>query len=123
MKPAPLTPPKKLLLREIIKFDLEQVKPEQDKIFQSQGIPPAKEPPDRVKTLYNNAEKLFYTLAEPVGIISGISIEEFAKMYARQFEGLKMLLLQNLDDANLKIDPSVFGVQGKGAPEETIIEG
>jgi glyoxylase-like metal-dependent hydrolase (beta-lactamase superfamily II) len=36
---------------------------------------------------------------------------------------LKTMLLQNLDDTHLKIDPGVFGTPGKETGEETIIEG
>jgi hypothetical protein len=36
---------------------------------------------------------------------------------------LKTMLLQNLDDTHLRIDPGVFGTPGKETGEETIIEG
>ncbi len=36
---------------------------------------------------------------------------------------LRTMLVQSMDDVHLKIDPAVFGSFGKGAAEETIVEG
>ena len=68
-------------MRQIIDISLDQIKPDPTGVFQSQGIPPGTTPPEKVKELYDSAEKLFFKLASPVGIMADISIEEFAIIY------------------------------------------
>lgn len=68
-------------MRQIIDISLDRIKPDPSGVFQSQGIPPGTTPPEKVKELYDSAEKLFFELAAPVSIIADISIEEFSKIY------------------------------------------
>jgi len=68
-------------MRQVIDITIDRIKPDPSGVFQSQGIPPGTTPPEKVKELYDSAEKLFFKLAAPVGISADISIEEFAKIY------------------------------------------
>ncbi len=68
-------------MREIIEIPIEQIRPDPTGVFQTQGIPPGTQPPQRVRELYDSAEKLFYKLAAPVGIIADIPMEDFARIY------------------------------------------
>ena len=71
------TPPE----RQIVDIALEQIKPDPTGVFQTQGIPTGTIPPPRVLALYHEAETVFYHLAAPKGIISGIPVAEFAGIY------------------------------------------
>ncbi len=68
-------------MKKTIKISIDQIKPDPTGVLQAQGIPSGTPPPDRVKALYDSAEKLFLQLAEPIGIISDISIAEFTGVY------------------------------------------
>jgi len=68
--------------REIINISLAEIEPVRTPIFQSQGIPPGNKPSRVVYDLYDEGVELFLKLAEPVTIISEISIREFAAIYA-----------------------------------------
>jgi hypothetical protein len=68
-------------MKQIVQISIDQIKPDPTGVFQSQGIPPGTSPPERVKELYNSAEKLFFELAVPIGFMAGISIEKFARVY------------------------------------------
>ncbi len=68
-------------MKKIVNISIDQIKPNPTGVLQTQGIPSGTPPPERVKALYDSAEKLFYKLAEPIGIISDISIVEFTGIY------------------------------------------
>lgn len=68
-------------MRESIKISVEEVKPDQPSILETQGIPPGKELTGQVKTLLKEAEDLFLDLSRPRAVISDISIPEFEKVY------------------------------------------
>jgi hypothetical protein len=68
-------------VKKIVNISIDQIKPDPTGVLQTQGIPPGTSPPERVKALYDSAEKLFLKLAGPIGIISEISIAEFTRIY------------------------------------------
>jgi len=71
-------------MRVIIEISINEIKPERLDVFTSQGIPPQEEPPEEVETLFQRAMDLFRKLSQPKGILSDISISEFAVVYGGQ---------------------------------------
>jgi hypothetical protein len=67
--------------RHILNISVDQIKPDSNGVFQSQGIPPGTSPSLQVKELYDSVEQIFLNLAEPMGIIADISQKEFARIY------------------------------------------
>lgn len=65
----------------MIQIQLPEIAPDITGVLATQGIPPGTPPPDRVKALYDDAEKIFTNLALPAGIMADIGIEEFAEIY------------------------------------------
>jgi hypothetical protein len=68
-------------MQRIVNISIDKIKPDPAGVFALQGIPAGTRPPDRVKDLYDSAEALFYKMAAPIGIMAGISIDEFAGIY------------------------------------------
>jgi hypothetical protein len=68
-------------MKQIIDIPVESISPDADAVFQAQGIPAGAQPSERVKDLYDSAEKLFEKLAAPAGIMADIAIEEFKNVY------------------------------------------
>jgi len=76
-------------MREIINFSVQDIKPNRDAILKNRGTPPSTESLEKVDTLLKVAMDLFYTLAVPVGIISGVSISEFEVIYCGEGQNEK----------------------------------
>jgi hypothetical protein len=70
-----------ILERQVIKPPLEQIEPEPASIFRRQGIPDGVAVPERVRKLYDDAETIFYRHAAPMGIVAGITHDDFAAVY------------------------------------------
>ncbi len=70
-----------LVNREIFKFTTEEIAPQRSEIFKAQGMQPEIEPSLMVLHLYDAAEKLFFELARPIGVMAGISIPRFSRIY------------------------------------------
>lgn len=68
-------------MKEIIEISVNDVKPDRDDVLKTQGIPPGNEPPEKVQKLFKRAMDLFLEFAQPMGIISNISIPEFEAVY------------------------------------------
>ena len=68
-------------MREIIKISTNQVKTGWEDMLKTQGIPTDNELSDKVQTLLQRATDLFLEFSQPKGIISDISVTEFAKVY------------------------------------------
>jgi hypothetical protein len=68
-------------MRETIDIRTDEIKPERDKIFATQGIAAGSKIPEEVETLLQEATDLFMGSSEPKGVISGISVSEFAAVY------------------------------------------
>lgn len=68
-------------MKRIVNISIDKIKPDPAGVFELQGIPAGTQPPDRVKVLYDSAEALFYKMAAPIGIMTDISIDEFADIY------------------------------------------
>lgn len=69
-------------MNSVIKISVEQIKPNRTGVLQAQGIPSNVSPSPRVKVLYESAEKLFFNLAAPIGILSDISVDMFRGIYS-----------------------------------------
>lgn len=68
-------------MREIIDIPIDEIKPERDKVFATQGIAAGSKMPDEVEKLFRRAVDLLLGSSEPKGVISGISTSEFAAVY------------------------------------------
>lgn len=68
-------------MRKIIEVTASEVEPERDDVLRLQGIPPGNEPSEEVKVLLLKTVDLFLKFSQPKGIISDISIPEFAIVY------------------------------------------
>ncbi len=69
-------------MREIIEISVNDVKPDRDDVLKMQGIPPGNSLSEKVETLLKRAMDLFLEFAQPVAIVSDISIPEFAEVYS-----------------------------------------
>jgi len=68
-------------MRKIIEIPANDIKPCRDDVLKIQGFPPGNEPPEKVEALSKKATDLFVEFSQPKGIISDISIPEFAVVY------------------------------------------
>ena len=82
--------------REIIRISTAAIEPVRRQIFQSQGIPPGNKPSDVVYDLYEEGVELFLKLADPVAVISEISIREFAAIYSGEGKNEKDTPLEHI---------------------------
>jgi Vitamin B12 dependent methionine synthase, activation domain len=69
-------------MKQTINIPIDKIKPNATGVFRLQGVPDGKEPSQRVKQLYIDAEKLFFELVEPKGILTEISISQFSEVYS-----------------------------------------
>ncbi|NIN00198.1 MAG: hypothetical protein GTO24_19615 [candidate division Zixibacteria bacterium] len=68
-------------MRTIIEIPADEVKAESEDVLRLQSIPPEKEPSEEMKMLLLKTVDLFLKFSRPKGIISDISIPEFAIVY------------------------------------------
>lgn len=68
-------------MKQSVDIPIDHIRPLPRGVFQLQGIPLGKQPPERVMNLYRKAADLFMELAEPRGIMKKISIEGFKDVY------------------------------------------
>ncbi len=68
-------------MREIIQISIDAIEPDIDDVLSMQGIPSGRKPSDNTLTLFQKSMELFRTYAQPIGIISEISIPEFEVVY------------------------------------------
>ena len=68
-------------MRRIIKISRNETVPSQTDTFLLQGIPQHIRPPQKIVSLFGEAESIFREHAEPAGIVTDISKSEFTKVY------------------------------------------
>lgn len=68
-------------MKEILRFLIDDIKPDRTSIFNNQGAPPIQEPSKKINELFEQAVDIFRQFAEPIGIISEISIARFSAVY------------------------------------------
>ena len=71
-------------MRRILEIPLDEAKPDQDAILETQGIPSGAELTEEVKTLLEKAMDLFLEFSKPRAVISDIAIPEFEAVYEGQ---------------------------------------
>ncbi|MGB7063023.1 MAG: vitamin B12 dependent-methionine synthase activation domain-containing protein [Candidatus Zixiibacteriota bacterium] len=71
-------------MREIIEIRVDQIKPDQDSVLETQGIPPGAGLTEEVNALLEKAMDLFLEFSIPRAVISDISIPEFEDVYEGQ---------------------------------------
>jgi len=69
-------------MRSIVNFTPEDIVLNRLDILRSQGIPEEAELTENFERIYGEAIELFQELAEPAGIIAGISIVDFKEVFA-----------------------------------------
>ncbi len=68
-------------MREIVRFPVQAALPGAEEVLASQGMPARSELPERIADLLDRALHMFAELAEPRGIMAGISLQEFLEVY------------------------------------------
>ncbi len=68
-------------MRRILEIPLDEAKPDQDSVLETQGIPSGQELTGDVKTLLGKAMDLFLEFSKPRAVISDIAIPEFKARY------------------------------------------
>lgn len=68
-------------MREIVRFPVEAALPGAGEVLASQGMPGRPALPEKIAALLDEALQIFAHLAEPRGIMSDISREDFAAVY------------------------------------------
>ncbi len=68
-------------MSKIIKFDISEIMPTREEILREQGLSQGIEVKEKINKLTSNALDVFREKAVPVGILSEISSEEFAKIF------------------------------------------
>ena len=68
-------------MREIIHIPIDEMKPDRDKVFATQGIAAGSKIPEEVENLFRRATDLLLRFSKPKGVISEISASEFAVVY------------------------------------------
>jgi hypothetical protein len=68
-------------MRKRFDISVEDIEPEMDEVLKTQGMPSGKNPPKKIKSLFQESKDIFLKYAEPVGIISDISVFEFETVY------------------------------------------
>lgn len=68
-------------MKEILRFLIDDIKPDRTAIFSNQGVVSHQEPSPRINELFEQAVDIFRQFVEPIGIISEISIARFSAVY------------------------------------------
>lgn len=68
-------------MNKIWKLSLEETTPPVEAVLAAQGIPNTASADDRIVDLAENAVSIYRRLAEPLGIIKGISIDDFGDVF------------------------------------------
>jgi hypothetical protein len=68
-------------MRKTLEIPVHEIKPDQDSVLETQGVPSGQELTEDVKTLLKKATDLFLEFSEPRAVISDICIPEFADIY------------------------------------------
>jgi hypothetical protein len=68
-------------MRQFFSPDVNEIKPSQERIFLSQGIPKGKRPSEKVIELCSRALDLYQEMAEPRGVFETISTGDFGRVY------------------------------------------
>ena len=81
---------------EIIHFNIEEILPTHEEVLNSQGIYPPSNVSDKIQDMYKASRLLFNELANPVGIVTQVEMNEFAEIYAGEGENDNDNLLRHL---------------------------
>ncbi|MGB3093227.1 MAG: hypothetical protein WBC42_08455, partial [Candidatus Zixiibacteriota bacterium] len=68
-------------MRKVLEIPVHEIKPDQDSVLETQGIPSGQELTEDVRTLLRKATDLFLEFSKPRAVISNISIPEFEALY------------------------------------------
>jgi hypothetical protein len=71
-------------MRKTLEIPVHEIKPDQDSVLETQGVPSGQELTEDVKTLLKKATDLFLEFSEPRAVISDISMPEFEAVYEGQ---------------------------------------
>jgi hypothetical protein len=69
-------------MSERIAITVEEVLPDVAAVLKLQGFTAGKEPNERVRAILDQAVAIFGKLAEPVGILEELTVEEFSQIYS-----------------------------------------
>lgn len=81
---------------EIMNFNINEILPSREKVFDSQGVNPALKISERIEEMYKESLQLFTQLAHPVGIVAEVGKDEFADIYRGEGNNEKNNILINI---------------------------
>jgi hypothetical protein len=73
-------------VKRIVEFEVGEIMPTREDVLERQGIPAGAPVKDRILALADGAMDMFAGSAEPIGMMSELSIEQFADIYAGEGE-------------------------------------
>lgn len=85
-----------LIYNRIIDFSIDEIIPEREVVFKSQGIKLDTKVPQKITDLYDYSLSLFTKEVEPKGIIKEISISEFSEIFQGNGENEENTPLQSI---------------------------
>lgn len=83
-------------MSRVVHFNIRDILPEQEFVFQHQGISRHAEVNQRILDLYDHAVSLFINRARPVGLVFELTPDEFAAIYAGEGENAVATPLVNI---------------------------
>jgi len=67
--------------RSVISIGIDDTVPSVESVLTAQGVPVGASPDERIKRLAGDAVSIYRELAEPAGILAGISVSDFEDIY------------------------------------------
>ncbi len=81
---------------EIMNFNINEIIPTQEKVFDSQGVNPASKFSEKIQGMYGESLHLFTTLANPVSIVAKVGMDEFEEIYCGEGKNEKDNVLMHI---------------------------
>jgi len=79
-----------------VAIDLDEIIPQKKAVLRSQGVPEGVSVEERIKKLLSQAMQIFADVAQPEGIISDISVNDFAKIFKGEGKNAPSNPLKNI---------------------------
>ena len=70
------------MMQQVIKFTIDEIHPERERVLNQIGVPPKAEISEKVESTLQKSLELFDQLAQPVGKLKEISVDEFKNIFA-----------------------------------------
>ncbi len=81
---------------EIMNFNINEIIPTQQKVFESQGVNPASKISEKILDVYTKSLHVFTELAQPVSMVANVKMDEFADIYLGEGKNEIDSMLKNI---------------------------